>query len=186
MLFFTSIVGNILLILTFIRALLLPAQNIDFLSSIGPVLFITEFLTIHSSGMAQGNFDPKTRLKMLFFYGLFLIPIFSISKNITLAAIFLLSLISKILFRKSIPSKQYTLYSIIILSICFLIIFLSPIINSLVKLPPEIQAQIISRGDGLIYESPQTFMVWGVLYFSLLTALQIFLGYQNLKKKIIN
>jgi hypothetical protein len=59
---------------------------------------------------------------------------------------------------------------------------LSPIINALIRLPAEIQLEANSRGAGLIYESPQTFMVWGIVYFSLNIILEIYLGYENWKK----
>lgn len=170
-----SLSGNIYLIWLFVSALIFPYKNIEFLSSIGPAIFVIEFLSVHASGMAQGNFDSKTRLKLIFFYLAFLVPIFSISKSWNLVTVFVISIVSKILFRATSNSDKFTVYSVFAIFGTFFILFFSFIWNMLFKLPSALQNELASRGKGLVYESPQTFMVWGIVYFSLLTFIEIYL-----------
>lgn len=168
-----SIIGYLYLVSLFARSLLYPYQNLHFLLSIGPVLFITELIAVHAA--AKGK-DLKDNLKLTFFLLVFLIPVYSISRSWSIVFVTIISTIAKTIFKISVPSPQYTLYSVLIYWTTFFIIFLSPIWNLLFPNVPQ------GRGKGLIPESPETMMVWGVVYFSLFAALEIYLFYQSRKR----
>lgn len=60
-----SVGGNLSLAFLFARALLFPLEHLEFVLNTGMLLFLIEFLSIHSSGMAMGianqEKEPKER-----------------------------------------------------------------------------------------------------------------------------
>lgn len=204
-----SVAGNLSLAWIFLRALIYPFEHAEFIFNTGLLFFLVEFLSVHSSGMfinmphgrddataekwLSGWSDPRigkwlgvrgTKIFILSIYTL-LVGIFAaVFKNWFIPGYFFISLTSKIFGRRAIPHKWIIFAQIFIfLGSLVLIGMLSEQIVHFFPLPPEIFVHKPPAASGTFVDNPQTLLVWGVFYFSLLILLEIALFVWKFGKK---
>jgi hypothetical protein len=191
-----SVVGYFLLAWYFLKALLYPTENIEFIYSIGIAIFLIEFINIHATsiifgrekeGFLEGVYTRRLTLKgsMLVFYSVFYGLILAISKNYYLAASGFVSLIAKISSKKALPGgekKTATLFTALIAT-TFLVILLSSFLKTAFPFPAFVYESKPPNTSGLFVDMPQTILVWGVLYYSIQGLREIFLFWKNSIKR---
>jgi|GEM_PF-1696501 len=165
----------------FIDALLRPLSNISFIYGFGMFMFVAEFLSIHSTGMMP-SINKFGRFGLMAGYILFALVFSLFLKTPYPALMLILSIAAKSFRRKPLPSdlsqgdiKDYIFgISLItfVLSTVFVSIF-SSIIAVLVKMPPELISYKPSNTSGIFVDAPQTLLIWGVLYYSILIIVNV-------------
>lgn len=173
--FLGSVIGNLFMAWLFLRALVWPENHAQFIFRSGLMLYIAEFLTIHSAGMTEGPQDGKNskgpgRIFPLGIYGLFIFLCAYGLKSWFIAIHFWVSLLSKLFFKRSAGRDMgHTLQAfgtMNLIASTFLVILLAPLLNSVFPMPPEVMAQRMPNSSGLFVDVPQTLLAWGVLYFT--------------------
>ena len=170
-----SVFGNLFLGWLFLRALVWPEDHAQFIFRSGLMLYIAEFLSIHSSGMTQepqGRNKNKGlgRISLLGLYGLFIFLCAYGLKSWFIAIHFWVSLLAKVFFKRSaardmghVPQAFATAN---LIASTFLVILLAPLLNSVCPIPPAVMEQRMPGSSGLFVDVPQTLLAWGVLYFT--------------------
>lgn len=177
-----SLGGNIFLVSIFARALLSPLTHADFIFKTGMMLFVVEFLSIHSGGMLGAPVVEGQKKKALFirkmigipitffllgFYALFVLVFGFALKSWFIPLFFLVSLMMKVFSNKVTHNPFSSAISIILLIFSVMVVALtSPILQMLFPFPAEVLEQKMPNSSGLFIDAPQTLLVWGILYFS--------------------
>ena len=173
--FLGSVIGNLFLAWLFLRALVWPENHAVFIFRSGLMIYVAEFLTIHSAGMTQGPQDGKNskglgRFSLLGVYGLFIFLCAYGLKSWFIAIHFWVSLLSKVFFKRSAGRDMGHVLpafaTINLLASTFLVILLAPLLKSIFPMPLEVMAQRMPNSSGLFVDIPQTLLAWGVLYFT--------------------
>ena len=175
-----TIIGNLILAGIFMRALLDPQGNLDFIYSSATLILLMEFLSIHSTGMIGAmkmnklsGIEEKKRRLVLFLilpaiYALFVIVYGIVFQVFWVPAYFIASVFSKIFFDKSKPNLLSIKISIPIL---ILTIFLVGVVGT-EYINAHITMDITNSTGyespvGFLSNSPQATVLWGVLYYGL-------------------
>lgn len=182
----------------FLQALLNPVANVSWIYSGALAIFFIEFLSIHSSGMLSGYHQEKKRafehgrpikevLKdnphfLIIFYGIFTVAISLFLKVWFLPLYFLASTYIKIhaVSRKDIPPEQENknmliLSVLIFLGTTFFVAYTIPVWTNIFPFPDSVLAAKPSNASGVFVDTPQTLLVWGVLYFSIHFLINIYI-----------
>jgi len=182
----------------FLQALLYPMQNVDWIYNGALAIFFIEFLSIHSSGMIGGLAQEKQRaikegnsinikirdnaIFFLIFYGIFTVAISAIFKVWFLPLYFIASTYIKIseVTRLDLPTKQLTnakfvFIILLFLGTTFLTVYTMSLWTWLFPFPEAVLAARPPNASGIFVETPQTLLVWGVLYFSIHLLINIYI-----------
>lgn len=165
-----SLIGNFSLSGVFLNVLLHPSKNAHFIANAGFFILFIEFLTICYS-LLLIKFAPGINVKKIFvflFFLIFVLGIFSLSKDAFIVLFFLVSLVTKLFGRNAILNMSFATAVILSLLLSGLMAgMLSSLINSMFPFPEELLTQ---KPDS---QSPQTLMVWGLIYFFLTGIMEI-------------
>lgn len=189
--------GNMILAGIFFQALIFPRTSIDFIFRASILIFIVEFLSIHSSGMAARTSESQLhvlgkkinisknieKVFLIIFYIFFVVAISITFKNWIVPSFFFVSLVTKFFGNKSRAMLTSSmLYNLIIFFISiFLIIILSVPLQMMFPIPSEVLMMKDSGTSGLFVDAPQTVLFWGVIYFVSLAIMEIALYKKSLK-----
>jgi len=190
-----AIATNLFLAGLFYRALTHPVDFTDFIYKTGIMIFMIEFMSLHSSGMFFGAaHDQKggksvmtLRLKitLMAFYGMFIVVFAAITGQWLTALYFVVSLGSKATYSRSIDvEKRLTPVAAgiaMLLLSTFLVVFTASLLADWFPFPAEVRAAKPSGQSGLFIDKPQTLMAWGVIYFVLITFCEILIFRNGLK-----
>lgn len=178
-----SLFGYGAVLYLFFYALLAPEQNINFMYNVGIFIFVSEFLSIHSSGMLTSPDKVSRKLPLFCLYLAFVAAFSLMTQTFYPAVIFVLSLVAK-LFDKTPNGKALATSLYMFLGTVFLTIFLSPLISAVFDFPQSVLDQAPANTSGLFVEQPQTLLVWGILYYAGLMILQVRAFRKTLKKSV--
>ena len=159
--------SNFFLAVPFIYAILEPEKNIDFIYNTSIMLFIAEFITIHSSAMLSGTPDKELGRKtfLFFFYMAFVFAFSLVSKSKNIFYFLTVSFFIKFFIHKNESNADRIVKPIIVfVSSAFLVTFTSGIWKSLIQIPLPVLMHKQDNISGLFVEIPQTILAWGILY----------------------
>ena len=192
-----AIATNLFLAGLFYRALVNPVDFKDFIYKTGLMIFMIEFMSLHSSGMffgaAQEVGKPvnkvmtlKVKITMFVFYNIFVVVFASFTGQWLAALYFAVSLASKAVYSRSIDAAKRLApvaagIAMLLLS-TFLVVFTAPLLADWFPFPSEVKAARPSGQSGLFLDTPQTLMAWGVIYFTLVTLCEIAIFRKAMKK----
>lgn len=181
--FLPAIISYGALIVMFGMALIDPAAHVNIVFRMGIMTYIFEFLGLHSavmiagarmSGRGPASFVIPVSLALI--YGGFALVVCRHTGSAIPAFFFGASLCGKVF--SAIPSSQRMMISVI--SVLFLILFTFTVIlipfDRLFPFPPGVMALKPANESGLFVDKPQLVLIWGILYFMSLTALEIGVG----------
>ena len=147
-----SLATNLFMVGLFCRALTHPAMFAEFIYKTGIIIFVIEFMSLHSSGMLLGSAATKRKSGQTPFpaKGRFvLLPFYILMVGVFAAAI------------------------VMLLVSTFVVIFSAKFLADWFPLPAEVRAARPPDTSGLFVDTPQTLMAWGALYFSLMTVFEV-------------
>ncbi len=159
--------SNFFLAVPFIYAILEPEKNIDFIYNTSIMLFIAEFITIHSSAMLSGtpNKEVGRKILLFFFYMAFVFAFSLVSKSKNIFYFLTVSFFIKFFINKNESNMDRIVKPIIVfVSSAFLVTFTSGIWKSLIRIPLPVLMQKPDNISGLFVEIPQTILAWGIIY----------------------
>lgn len=187
--FVISVQGYLFLSWLFIQALLYPLKNLGLLYTTGIVTLIIEFLNIHSSIVLNlyreklgKKFEPLLKLFLLFIYSIFIVFLGIFSENIYISIIFFVSLVSKILANKVVPSGLNTYQFRLYLATLIISILGARLWEHLFSFPQKVYEARPDNITGILVDRPQTLVVWGISYYLSLGIIEIIL-FVNKKKR---
>lgn len=172
---------NFSLAFIFLNALLDPAHNTGFIFNLGLLIFIIEFLSIHSAGMlGLKRPGPPSRMlhalihdfPVVLFYMIFIAMLGLIFGNWQLLLLFAASLFGKLLVpaddREKMGIQVALLFVFLILAVA-----LAPLLAAIFPFSAEVLAQKQPDSSGVFVDTPQALLVWGTLYYGVLALLDI-------------
>ncbi|MBI2668721.1 hypothetical protein HYX14_02675 [Candidatus Woesearchaeota archaeon] len=185
-----SAVGNLFLVGLFTQALLFPEDNVKFIFNSGMLIFLVEFLSLHSSGMI---FSPEARTvqsrKLFLLWKIFTVPIKFILvgvyllfmlvfgfafQNWAVPVVFMISLGAKYFGKKTHTHHTSAGISVLLLiGTVFIVTLLAPLWSVLFPFPESVLQQKMSGSSGIWVDIPQTMLVWGILYYGLLGIIEV-------------
>ena len=156
----------------FLFAFIAPQYNINFIYKVGPLIFVLEFLSIHSSFLLFDSRKSFIKYALVFLYIGFAIAFSIGTSSYTPAALFIAGLFARLLYPSG--SSKVNLIPILVLFISlFTVIFASPLFHNMLALSQDITSQKPQNVSGLFIEKPETLLAWGVLYYGLLIVSEI-------------
>ena len=183
-----AVATNLFLAVLFYNALTNPVDYKDFIYKTGIMIFMVEFMSLHSSGMFFGAaqkkqktgkivMTPRVKMALVAFYGLFVTVFASFTGQWLIALYFVVSLVSKAVYSRSIDAEQRMApvaagIAMLLLSV-FLVVFGAGLLSGWFPFPVEVKAARPSGQSGLFINTPQTLMAWGVIYFVLMSVCEI-------------
>ena len=183
-----AIATNLFLAGLFYRALSNPLYFKDFIYKTGLMIFVIEFMSLHSSGMFFGPaqqakktgkkvMTTKVKSALLVFYIMFVYAFASATEHWLAALYFVVSLASKALYSRSIDLERRLApvaagIAMLVIS-TFVVVFAAPLLANWFPFPPEVLSARPTGQSGLFINTPQTLMAWGALYFSLMTLCEL-------------
>lgn len=186
--FVISIQGYLFLSWLFIQTLLHPVKNLNLLYTTGIVTLIFEFLNIHSSTILNlyrektgKEIGPFPKLFLLFIYSIFIIFLSIFSGNIYISIIFFVSLISKVLANKVPTGLNFYQFKLYMATLIIAILGTS-LWEYLFSFPQEIYNARPDNITGILVDSPQTLVIWGIFYYFLLGITEIISLIREIKK----
>lgn len=207
-----SVGGNLSLSWFFLAALLSPLEHADFIKNTSILIFLIEFLSIHSSGFAMGmanqekkpeERDPrirmytnvkgigvgemsplKTKLLLLVVYGVLVLGFSLAVRNWILPLIFFAGFIAKFFGQRASNSSGPERFAISTILLIFLTI-LTTLFSSFWGILFPFPSEVRPFGSGTWVDYPQDLMLWGVLYYFSLAVIDVafyFKRYPDSKK----
>lgn len=180
-----TFLSSIAIIGFFVQALLYPESNVNWIYSSAIIIFVVEFLSIHSSAMMMGDVLSKNKKKnatYLFLFYLFFTVVMTVAfKNYILPFLFILSTYIKFFMVRHIQtSKTYLLVAILTLIVSLIIVSVgASFLQNLFPFPQEVLMAKPADATGVFVEVPQTVLAWGVMYFSIQFLINLFLEIKN-------
>ncbi|MDA2934459.1 hypothetical protein MYX82_08955 [Acidobacteria bacterium AH-259-D05] len=183
-----SLSGNLLLAGVFLSALVYPSEDTSFVLNAGLLIFLIEFLSIHSSamawgvkkgkvqtsGIAQEFFKKHVKETLIVLYSLFAITFAVAFKNVFYPLYFFVSLIGKFFGDKAAPSEQKTWVEVgLFIVSMYIVLPFSGILQEHFPIPYTLYNENPDVAVGLFSDTPHTVLAWGVIYFILLTIVEI-------------
>lgn len=159
--------SNLLLAFPFIYALYRPEQNVDFIYDASVMIFIAEFLSIHSSGMLSGvsNKNIKTKIPLFLFYMIFVVGLLTTTKSPQIFYFLVVSFFTKFfIHRNTSVTEAFVKPFLVLLATAFLVIVASGLLKIIIPIPDHVLMQKPSNISGLFVDVPQTILVWGIIY----------------------
>lgn len=183
-----TLATNLFMVGLFCSALIQPALFTDFIYRTGIMIFLIEFMSLHSSGMMMGV-TPKAgkggrflsstggRILLTAFYTLMVGVFAAITGQWMPALYFFVSLVGKATFGRTIDARKRMApvaagIAMLLLS-TFVVVFSARLLADWFPLPAEVRAARPPDQGGLFVDTPQTLMAWGALYFSLMTFCEV-------------
>ena len=119
----------------------------------------------------------KLKLTLFVFYGMFIVVFAAMTGQWLGAVYFLVSLGGKVAYSKSINAEERLKpvaagIAMLLLS-TFTVVFTAGLLKKMFPFPHEVLSARPPGQSGLFIDSPQTLLVWGILYFSLMTLCEI-------------
>lgn len=203
--FFLALFGNLSLGGMFLFAFLSPSRYADFVLRTGMLIFLIEFLSVHSSGMAfgvrkregkggsrqfvlrvkgpgGGILQRNPKFTLIGLYSTFVVTFALIFQNWFLPLYFFVSLLAKFFGAKGRTSNlRVGLPLLLFLGTTFFTVFFGGFLAKLFPIPPYVLGERLPGSSGLFVDTPQTFLVWGILYFFLMSISEVFLFAKELK-----
>lgn len=176
-----SVIGCLFLSGLFLRAILSPAEHADFILKTGILIFVIEFLTMHSSVMLGKRDEIEQKGWKAFFGKMFFIILYSLfaigtgygTQNWILPLVFFISLVAKVFGKKA--TKDMTWFPVILLMAAqMLAIFPGQLLQTYAPLETELYDAIMARSSGM-ENIPLFFIIWGVIYYFLFAVVEIIL-----------
>jgi hypothetical protein len=179
---------NLLLVVLFCRALTHPAGFTDFIYKTGIMIFVIEFMSLHSSGMFLGAVQQEgktgktalsTRGKIVLFafYNIMVVAFAAGTGQWIAALYFFISLVGKATFSRTIDAQKRlapVAAGIAMLVVAtFVVVLSASLLADWFPLPAEVRAARPPDQGGLFVNTPQTLMAWGAIYFSLMTICEL-------------
>lgn len=182
----------------FAVALADPMAHADFIFRTGLLIFVFEFLSIHSAGMtggfarpvaAPGGFLPQPgevtrprvpwrvagRAFLLLIYAAFAVAFGAGTGTYALPAIFLTGTAAKFFGRRASHRPNLTApLTILLLFSVLLVAVTSAFWVAQFPFPPELFSHKLPNSSGLFVDQPQTLLVWGIIYYSIAGFLEAF------------
>lgn len=165
---------NLLLAIPFIQAIIWPTQNINFIYKTSVAIMIVEFLTLHSSLMLFGykNGGIKTKggknIGILPIFAAYMLMLYTTSVSLKSYIIFATAAFSfaiKFFIDRQSPDPLRQIKSTVAyMSSIFTVILFSFLLPFLIPLPQEVFLAKPLNTSGLFVDTPQTILVWGILY----------------------
>lgn len=202
-----SVAGNLFLGIMFLNALINPSQNTAFIFKTGMLIFLIEFLSIHSSGMAaglrskgvhQGTFAYKTsvfgstfarknpKIMLIAAYFIFVVAFALIFRNWFVPLFFFVSLVAKFYGNKATQDKlNIGIMILLFIGTVFVVLPFSALFQAFFPIPQEILGQKLPGSSGLFVDVPQTLLAWGILYFFLAIVVEVVLFWKRAIKNYL-
>lgn len=180
-----AFLSSIAIITFFVQALLFPEFNVNWIYSSAMIIFVVEFLSIHSSAMMMGEVLSENKKKnatyLFFFYLFFTIVLTVVFKNYILPFFFILSTYIKFFMgRHFVANKTYLIINVFALIIPLIIVLIgSSLLQNLFPFPQEVLMAKPENATGVFVDVPQTVLAWGVIYFSIQLLINLFLEIKN-------
>lgn len=180
-----AFVSSVAIIAYFVQALLFPEANASWIYSSAIIIFVVEFLSIHSTAMMMGGVISKNKKKnatyLFFFYLFFTIVLTVVFKNYILPFFFILSTFIKLFTVEYLEVKKVYLFIAVFSFLIPLILVLisAPFLENLFPFPQEVLLAKPKEATGLFVDVPQTILAWGVIYFSAQFLINLFLLIKN-------
>lgn len=186
--FVGAVATNLVLVGLFYSALVRPQDYVSFIYKTGIMIFMIEFMTLHSSGMFFGAsqqakqkgrkiFGLREKIGLFAFYNLFVIGFAHFTGQWLAAAYFVVSLTGKAMYSSSIDARDrlapVAAGIVMLLLSTFIVVFAAKPIAGWFPLPAEVRAARPPGQSGLFVSKPQTLMMWGVLYFLFMTVCEV-------------
>jgi hypothetical protein len=179
-----ALATNLFMVGLFCRALTNPAGFTDFIYKTGIMIFVIEFMSLHSSGMMLGSaqrteksgktaFSTRGRIVLVGFYTL-MVGAFAAGTGQWMPAVyFVISLVGKAIFNRTLDIRKRLApvaagVAMLLLS-TFVVVLSARLLADWFPLPAEVRAARPPAQGGLFVDTPQTLMAWGAIYFSLMT-----------------
>ena len=191
-----AVATNLFLVGVFYSALIDPVEYKDFIYRTGIMIFVIEFMTLHSSGMFFGSaqkakqtgkrqFGLREKIGLFVFYNLFVV-VFAAQTGQWLAAVyFAVSLGSKAVYSRSIDVEErlapVAAGIVMLLLSTFIVVFAAKPIAGWFPIPAEARSARMPGTGGLFVSKPQTLMMWGVLYFLFMTVCDVAIFRKSLR-----
>ena len=183
-----AIATNLFLVGVFYSALIRPVDFKDFIYETGIMIFMIEFMTLHSSGMFFGAASQvekpgkkfmtvRVKIAMFVFYNLIVLAFASFTGQWLAALYFAVSLGGKAVFSRSIDAERRLApvaagIAMLLLS-TFLVVLGAKLLANWFPFSAEVTSARPSGQSGLFIDTPQTLMAWGVLYFVFMTVCEL-------------
>lgn len=176
-----SVAANLSLAAVFGRALLSPEAHVDFIFRTGMLVFLIEFLSVHSGFLfigLTGEGGAKSlgiKISLLAVYAIFAFGFGILSKNIYVPVIFLLGLTAKFFAQKATHDPILPILSIplLILSVIVVVFALPERLETLFPFPEAVMAQKPAGSGGEFVDRPQTLLAWGALYYPVVAIISV-------------
>lgn len=192
---------NLFMVGLFCRVLINPAGFTDFIYKTGIMIFVVEFMSLHSSGMFLGAARQKEisgkiaipfkgKILLMAFYTLMVVA-FSVGTGQWMPALyFFISLVGKATFSRTIDAQKRLApvaagIAMLLLS-TFIVIASAQLLADWFPLPAEVRAARPPNQGGLFVDTPQTLMAWGVIYFSLMTFCEVLIYRKHREAVVIS
>ncbi|MBI2668720.1 hypothetical protein HYX14_02670 [Candidatus Woesearchaeota archaeon] len=177
-----SVVGNLFLAWLFLRAIIAPEQYANFILKIGIMIYVIEFLSVHSGIMLSEREHLGWRaiprsFMLIALYSVFALGAGFMAKNWLVPIIFFVSLIAKVAGLKPADGKLW-ISGLLLIGSMGLAMFPAQLLQSHSPLPTGIYEAILERSSGL-ETRPLIFMFWGVLYYVLSAMLEVFFFFRE-------
>jgi hypothetical protein len=185
---FVAVATNLFLAGLFYNALTNPIDYTDFIYRTGMMIFVIEFMSLHSSGMFFGAaqeaekkgvpaLNTKTKIILVSFYCITVIAFAAETQQWLPVVYFVISLASKVVYSRSIDAQKQLApvaagIAMLLLS-TFIVVFSATFLAEWFPFSAEVKAARPAGQSGLFVSTPQTLMVWGVLYFTFMTLCEI-------------
>ncbi len=171
----TAILFNVGMIFVFARALLFPEVSAEWIFRGAFLIFIFEFLAVFTtagvlkmkaaSGVSVTSIK-NTTLSLVVPCG-FAVLFGYITGNLFAAGYFIVSTVVKLFDQKRNGKEADFVVAIVgILATLTIVVFTVPFWAALFPFSEQILSQKIEGTSGVFVDTPQTLLVWGVLYFS--------------------
>lgn len=186
--FLISLTGPLTLVVFYAQALIKPEEHAEFIFSAGTATYIIEFLSIHSSGMLTGEHKVKhkkrpARFLLLAFYLIFIVGFMALLHCLFIGLYFIGSLCAKVFMSRSVKddiNKSQIAFSVInLLCSTFMVVALASLLKKAFPIPESIISQRIEGTSGLFVDTPQTLLMWGILYFSFTVIFNIIMFFKH-------
>jgi hypothetical protein len=173
---FVAIISYGFIIFLFSRALVSPEDNINFIFNVGIFIFLTEFLSMHSAVMfSNPKWNLLQKLFLLSVYLIFVLVGSYVTHSFYPGLIFALSLVAKSFYGSNTNQYRLIFPAFIFMGTAFFSVIMASVITIVFPFPAAVLSQKDPNSSGVFVDQPQTLLVWGILYYIGLIAMEIWL-----------
>jgi len=153
----------------FINAAINPENNISFIYGYAMFIFLGEFLSIHSTGtlLSPGSRGDKILFLLIYMFFIFILSL--VFNTFYPLLVIALSITAKIFIAGNKEKMQSLGLQIITFVFTTFFAFLSSaILTQFTRFPASVLLQSQNNGSGGFFYTPETLVIWGIIYFSVL------------------